>query len=155
MREAKNQAMYLSRPWGTPYTYINLGVWNIHGLFVKVNNYKLNKLSDPEFLKRLNNFDILCLQETQCGPKDTQSLSVQGYSLIPFHRKKSGNSRYYGGSLLLIKTGLRKGIKVLESTNGDSIWLKLKKYFFLFDKDVYFNTTYALPPLPRRGIQKI
>ena len=71
----------------TPYAYFNFGVWNIHGLFVKVNNYKLNKLRDPELLKRLNNFDILCFQEVQCGTKDTESL-VQGYSLVPFHRIK-------------------------------------------------------------------
>ena len=125
----------------TSYTFINLGVWNIHGLFLKVNNYRLNKLEDPAFLKRLNNFDILCLQEIQCGPKDTQSLSLQGYSLIPFHRKESGNSRYYGVSLFLIKSGLRKGVKVVESINGDSIWLKLKKEFFHFERDMYFNAT--------------
>ena len=112
---------------GAPQTFINLGVWNIHGLFVKVNNYKLNKLEDPEFIKRVRNFDILCLQETQCGLKDTQSLSLQGYRLIPFQRNVSNNSRYYGGSLILIKMGLRKGVKVMESRNGDTIWLKLKK----------------------------
>ena len=115
-----------------PYTFINLGVWNIHGLFVNINNYKLNKLQDPEFIKRLDDFDILCLQETQSGPQDTKSLSVQGYSLIPFHRKKSNNSRYFGGSLILIKSCLRKGVKVIESLNGDSIWLKLQKTFFHF-----------------------
>ena len=60
-----------------PYNFINIGVWNIHGLFVKVNEYRLNKLEDPEFIKRLGDFDILCLQETQCGPQATQSLSVQ------------------------------------------------------------------------------
>ena len=128
-----------------PYNFINLGVWNIHGLFVKVNEYRLNKLEDPEFINRLAEFDILCLQEIQCGPQDTQSLCVQGYSLIPFHRRKSKNSRYFGGSLILIKQCLRKGIRVIESLNGDSVWLKLTKDFFHFEKDHYFNVRYAPP----------
>ena len=127
------------------YTFLNIGVWNIHGLFVNVNKYKVNKLEDPAFLNRLHDFDILCLQETQCGPQDTKSLSVQGYSLIPFHRQKSANSRYFGGSVILIKSCLRKGVKVVESLNGDSIWLKLNKEFFHFEKDHYFNVTYASP----------
>ena len=63
---------------GVPLNYINVGVWNIHGLFVKTN--KLNKLDDTEFLRRLNQFEILCLQEIHCGKTmDTQSLSVKGY----------------------------------------------------------------------------
>ena len=66
---------------------INLGVWNIHGLFVKVNNYKLNKLRDPEFLKRLNNFGILCLQGTQCWPKDSATLCTR-MLLNTFSQKK-------------------------------------------------------------------
>ena len=129
---------------GIPYNFINLGVWNIHGIFVKVNNYRINKLEDPAFLKRLRNFDILCLQEIQCGPQETQTLSVPGFNLIPFHRKRSENSRYYGGSLLCIKNSIRKGVKVIEALN-DSIWLKLDKKFFHFENDVYFNITYAPP----------
>ena len=119
----------------------------MHGLFVNINNYKLNKLEDQAFLERLGKFDILCLQEIQCGPKDTQSLSVQGYRLVPYHRKQSDNSRFFGGTLIMIKSGIRKGVKVMEHRNGDSIWLKLKKHFFGLEKDLYFNTTYA-PQLP-------
>ena len=83
--------------------YLNIGVWNIHGLFAKINKFKLNKLDEPEFMKRLKKFDIFCLQEILCGPQDTKSLSVPGYRILPFHRKVSTNNRYYGGSLLCKK----------------------------------------------------
>ena len=43
--------------------YVNVGSWNIHGLFANINKVRLNKLNDPECLKRVNTFDFLCLQE--------------------------------------------------------------------------------------------
>ena len=95
--------------------------------------YKLDHL---EFPKRLNNFEILCLQETQCGPTNTQIRSVPGYCIIPFHRKISGGFKIFecgggggggggGRSVLLIKRGIRKGIEVVDSLDGDGIWIRL------------------------------
>ena len=80
-----------------PYSFINIGVWNIHGLFLKINNIKLNKLDDPELRKRIKMFDIFCLQETQCGVNETELLKVPGYRLYPFQRKISKNNRYIFG----------------------------------------------------------
>ena len=88
---------------------VNIGCWNIHGLFDKINKNKICKLKDEEFIKRLQHFDILCLQEIQCGPSDTLGLSVEGYLLKSFHRTISNNNRYFGGSVMLVKTSVRKG----------------------------------------------
>ena len=88
---------------------VSIGCWNIHGLFVSINKSKMCKLDDDEFIKRLKCYDILCLQEIQCGQKDTQSLSVEGYHLHPFHRKISKNNRHFGGSLIMIKKDHKKG----------------------------------------------
>ena len=41
-----------------PRTFINVGVWNIQGLFQKINNVKICKLEDPEVLKRIADFDV-------------------------------------------------------------------------------------------------
>ena len=128
-----------------PFNFINIGVWNIHGLFTKINEYKLNKLDDPSFRERLNTFEIFCLQEIQYGPQDLNSLSVQGYRMFPFYRKISSNSRYYGGSLIFVRNILREGIKIIENLDGDKIWLKLKKEFFRLKKDLYISFTYASP----------
>ena len=120
---------------GVPYTFVNLGVWNIHGLFTVINSFKICKMQDPHFKKRLKLFDILCLQEIQCGPKDTQALQLQGYRLFPFHRKISSNNRYFGGSLIIIKNEIRSGIKFINNPSADKIWVKLMKDFFNFEKD--------------------
>ena len=130
---------------GVPYKFINVGVWNIHGLFSNVNKVKLNKLHDPEFEKRLKSFEILCLQETQCGPKETEALAIKGYHIIPFHRKISDNKRYFGGTLLVVKEEIREGIKIIENFEGDKTWIKLKKDFFRFDRDIFICFVYAPP----------
>ena len=102
------------------------------GLFVKMNNFKLNKLDDTEFLRRLNQFEILFLQEIHCGKTDTQSLSVKCNKLYPFHRMISINNRRYGGTLLIIKNEIREGVKIMQSFGGDKVWIKLKKRLFYF-----------------------
>ena len=130
---------------GVPLNFINVGVWNIHGLFVKINNFKLNKLDDSEFLKRLKQFEILCLQEIHCGQSDTQSLSVKGYKLFPFHRQISNNNRYYGGSLLFVKDEIRDGVKIIQTLGGDKIWIRLKKEFFNLERDIFLCFVYAPP----------
>ena len=86
-------------------------------------------MEESVFLKRIKKIEILCLQETQCGISETNSLSVEGYRLFPFERKKSGNNRYFGGSLLLVKREIREGIKIVDSVNGDILWIKLQKKF--------------------------
>ena len=127
------------------YNFLNIGVWNIHGLFSRVNNSKLCKLEETVFLEKIKKIEILCLQETQCGISETTSLSLEGYRLIPFERNKSGNNRYFGGPLLLIKRGIRKGIKILDSVNGDIIWIKLQKDFFGLENDLFVCFVYASP----------
>ena len=46
---------------------------------------------------------------------------------MPFHRKINYNKRYFGGTLLLAKDEIRKGIKILENFEGDKTWIKLKQ----------------------------
>jgi hypothetical protein len=127
------------------YNFVNVGVWNIHGLFTNINKTKLNKLEDPEFTKRLKSFEILCLQETQCGPKDTLALSVKGYNLFCSHRKMSRIGRHFGGILLLVKEELRPGVKVIDKSNGDKMWIKLKSDFFNLKKDLFICFPYVPP----------
>ena len=129
-----------------PYSFINIGIWNIHGLFQKINNLKLCKLEDDEVQKRIRTFDIFCFQETQCASKEIKTSMMPGYRLFPFQRKISANNRHFGGLLILIKKQLKEGVKIIESCNADRIWVKLLKSFFNLKRDIYFCFSYA-PPL--------
>ena len=78
----------------------------------------------------MKTFDILCLQEIQCASKDTQTLTIEGYQILPFHRKISSNGRFCGGTSVLVKEDIRAGIKVIDNLNGDKFWIRLRKEFF-------------------------
>ena len=127
------------------YNFINIGVWNIQNIFRSINKDKFCKLDDPQGQKIIKQFEILCLQEIQCGPSEAERLSLTGYQLIPFHRKKSSNNRYFGGSLLIIKNEIRNSIKIIESHNADIIWVKLLKKHFGFERDVFICFAYVTP----------
>ena len=99
-----NVAVWNIHIMGTPNNFINVAVWNIHSLFSKLGAIELNKMENIEFVKRLKSFEVLCLQGTHSGPKDTKSLSVEEYRVFPYHRKIIGNGRYFGGIIVLIKT---------------------------------------------------
>ena len=120
-------------------------MWNIHGLYTCINKVKLCKLDDFEVKNRIKMFDILCIQETLCGPRDVQSLSVEGYRKFSLHRDISNNQRYFGGILLLFKNNLRNGIKILENKGKDKVWIKLKKDYFGIKKDIFICFAY-IPP---------
>ena len=128
-----------------PRTFINIGVWNIQGLFPKVNNVKVCKLEDPEILKRIADFDVFCFQEIQCSDKELK-FNVPGFRKFPFTRKVSSNNRFYGGSLLLIKSNIKEGVKIIENNNPEKVWIKFEKKFFNLTKDLYQCFSYA-PPL--------
>ena len=136
------------------YNYINIGVWNIHGLYTSVNTTKLCKIDDHEVKKHIKSFDILCIQETLCGPRDVLSLSVEGFKSFPYHTNISENQRYFGGILLLIRDNIRSGVKILENHRKDKIWLRLKKEFFGFERDMFICFAY-IPPASSEYAQSL
>ena len=133
-----------------PFNFLNVGAWNVQGIFTMVNKVKLCKLADNEFEKRLRTFNIIALQEIKCGPEESQKFSLHDFRLIPFHRKISSNNRYIGGTLLLNKNRIKKGVKVIDNLQGDKIWIKLDKLFFNLENNLFICFTYA--PLARHPI---
>ena len=89
----------------------------MEGAYTKTNNYYTNKLREPEFLNTLKAHDILCVQETHCGPNDIPSQHIKNYNSIPHCRVRSGNNCYFCGMILLIKKNIRKGVKVIDTAD--------------------------------------
>ena len=50
-----------------------------------------------------------------------------------------------GGISILLKQEIRKGIKVIEASHSEYLWLKLDKAFFNLDADIYIATVYVSP----------
>ena len=126
------------------FNYLTVGCWNIEGLFEKVNGTKISKLEDPCFLKTLNTIDILCLQETHIS-QDEDIPIPKGFRSIPHCRKISGNSRYFGGLLILIRKSIEKGIKLGNFKDEDAFHIIVRRDFFGLNEDKHIIFTYASP----------
>ena len=129
------------------FKLLKIGSWNIQGIFQKVNSVKINKLEDPHFIKTLAKHDILCVQETHCGPREFPNSHISTHKAIPICRKISPNNRYYGGMLLFIRKEIKEGVKVIyqENSNPEIIGLKLKSDFFDLTDDTFLWFVYAPP----------
>ena len=117
---------------------LTISSWNVHGLG--------DKLNDPQFLEHLTS-DIIILIETWKGA--TEEFIIPGYNVISKVRKKRKKARRYSGGIIVsIKKQYFKGITYLQhATNSQNrMWLKLDKYFFGLQEDIYICALY-IPPL--------
>ena len=128
--------------WGQKF--LTVGCWNIEGIYEKFNGYSTCKLNDEIFLKSMNGFDILCLQETHVS--DTENFDVpENFVAIPHCRNVSGNGRYFGGMLLLIRKSLRKGVIINKDFDVDILVMTLRKDYFDLERDLTIFFAYASP----------
>ena len=100
-------------------------------------------LLDPNFLDMINKHDICILTETM--RKDDSKLNLNGFwdfSLVRPKEEKAG--RYSGGITILVKSPLRKGIKIAHSSEG-IVWLRLFQNEFKMKNDLFICAAY-IPP---------
>ena len=121
---------------------LTVSSWNAHGLFYRLNNERHSKLKDPDIVKYLNS-DIIGIVETKAC--ETDNIYLQGYSLISKTNRPRLSKGIYGGVAVFCKVGISKGITPLPVTHSEYIWVKLKKSFFNFEKDIYICFIYNSP----------
>jgi exonuclease III len=104
---------------------LNIACWNVNGL--KSKNF--NKLEDQTFLSEITQHDIIGLIETHAAPTDI--VHISGYQSVSVTRTKIKKARKHsGGIVVYIKDYLRPGVKVIEQTCSELVWLKLEKGYF-------------------------
>ena len=59
--------------------------WNIDGIYHRIDNQRLCKLSDEKVINYVSKFDIIGLLETHCGPNE--NLYLDNYYILHSHRK--------------------------------------------------------------------
>ena len=95
-----------------------------------------NKFEISEFLKHINENDIICLQETK------SEIKLDGFISYNSTRKSSRS----GGVCILAKNCLRKGITHIPSPESDDVVaIKFDKYFFRMEFDMYLVCFYISP----------
>ena len=97
---------------------------------------KANKFEIADFIKKFQNADILCLQETK-GP-----VKLENYLAFNSNRKQSRS----GGVAILVKSNIRKGVTQIKiNETPDAIAIRLNKSFFKLTFDVYIICFYISP----------
>ena len=87
------------------------GSWNIEGIYEKVNGITRCKMYDETFIRTVQKFDIICIQETHVS--ETQPLpEIKDFYVIPHCRKVSSNNRYFGGFLDLLRKTIKRVLKL-------------------------------------------
>jgi hypothetical protein len=101
-----------------------MGLWNVGGLISK----QFNKTTDPEFLRKIDNFDLLFLVETHLGPDHNISKIGSYYCNLICRPKTKANNTYKNYNL----SDCNKWILLLNPTS-------LKRY-----KNVYISCIYTV-----------
>ena len=119
---------------------LSIASWNVNGLSSKV----INKLEDPDLHREINQHHVVCLSETHLGPE--APFNLDGYHVVQNNRKVCPtNNRYYGGLALCIRQEIRVGVAIMDNSDTESIWVKLKKDFFKLEQDIYIGFIYIVP----------
>ena len=129
----------------SPKNNVSFACWNIDGLYQRIAGQRICKLEDPNVQTMLRKFDLIGLVETHCGNNDNPIL--EDYQVICNNRPKGLRApKHFGGIALCIKNSVRKGIKILQVTNSEFMWVKLDKQFFNMESDLYIAVVYVSPP---------
>ena len=105
---------------------VNIGAWNIDGLFTRINNARTSKLIFDPVLNLLRSMDIFCLTETHCEKSDT--IDIDGYHIEQNFRPRSPKAPHaFGGLAVGVRLALVKGVQFIKPTHSESMWFKLCK----------------------------
>ena len=116
---------------------LSIAAWNLNGLSGKAGK----KYEDAIFCDEIQKHDLICLLETHMGPETL--VKIDGYKSVPRYRKKcKANNRYYGGMLLCIKESIRKGVKIANNKDSETIWVQLCKDYFNVQDDIFIGFMY-------------
>ena len=97
-------------------------------MFNRVNGVRTRKLDDPLFLQILKS-EIIILTETHACKK-LIILNIEGYSCISNCHSEQP-SRLRGGVAISLKRNIKAGVKIIDNSQKDMIWIKLFQAFFL------------------------
>ena len=130
---------------------IKLGSWNVHGLF----SLDKSKLNDSELVGNIRQVDICALLETWMSPKHNADLFyIDGYYTYNKLCRQGLKGRGSGGISICIKSDIKKGVKIIDTTTNYCIWLKMDKTFFGNQSDIFIGVWY-LPPNNQDAINRM
>ncbi|XP_060587663.1 uncharacterized protein LOC132743153 [Ruditapes philippinarum] len=117
---------------------LNVLAWNVNGL----TNVKKECQG---FVDIIDKNDVIFLFEAWTNSKSI--VDIEGYVSYNFYRKYQHRNakRCSGGVVIYVKDNLKKGISVVRNNHDSVIWLKIDKFFFNIENDIYLCGVYIWP----------
>ena len=106
----------------------------------------LAKTTCDDFISFLSDYKIICLLET--WTKKSSKIEIEGYKTLTHSYRKLVNRRAKragGGIIIYVKDEIHKGVKLINNETDCIVWLKLDRYFFGLNEDIYLGVTYIVP----------
>jgi len=120
--------------------------WNVHGSFFNLGGNRYSKLSnDEEFVRHTSKYLIFGLVETHHTADDVSQLQLVGYKCFQVCRKKLVRGRKSGGICVYVHDSVARGVKRINTTGSESVFIKLSKEYFSFDRDIVVSFCYCVP----------
>ena len=123
-------------------TKLTISSWNVQGLFYRNNNERFSKLHDTDFVDQIKS-DIVCFLETKAQKGD--NLTLKDYTLLKHCFRQRNGKGIYGGIALYSKASITKGITILNTKSTEYMWVKLDRFFFNHQTDIYICFVYNSP----------
>lgn len=120
---------------------ISVATWNINGMISK----KGDKSLENDFKDMIVQHDIVGIIESHTG--EDYNLEIEGFCTKVSNNRTvcKRNNKYYGGLILCIRDGIKKGIEVMKSEDTESIWIRLDKLYFGMENDIFIGFAYVIP----------
>ena len=124
----------------------SISSWNIQGLYSTTFG---DKTSDPEFVKSVNNLDIIIIHETW-NYSDLLSNCPNNYiefSVPSVKKKNVKNGRDSGGTLIWHKAQYKNDISPVKK-GKTHLWIKINRGIVNSTRDIYMCNLYPTFKLP-------
>lgn len=103
----------------------------------------LTKLHCPEFLSLINDYHLICLQESKLDDLDT--ISIPGYR--NFSENRTSVSRYRsGGITVLVKDEIWPYVQIMKSESKLILWFSISNLLMLNNEELICGVVY-IPPI--------
>ena len=113
--------------------------WNVEGL-------TLAKTTCDDFVSLITKYDIICITESWTSKSSQVELS--GYKTLVHSYRRAVHRRAKragGGVIIYIKEDIYRGVKLVKNELDCIVWLKLDKFYFGQNDDIYLGIAYIVP----------
>ena len=121
---------------------LQVSTWNINGYKSKILG---NKLIDFDFLREIQDDDIIGLTETHINDGTIEQLSIPGFKRITFKNRPLKSKKGSGGIAIFAKNTIAEFIVPQNNNHLDALWVKVKKEKTGETDDIFICTVYLSP----------